>query len=62
MVRREVEIRGPGLAIRHPVTQRTIKLGIRLPVVLITRYLLHGLWDVLHEIDAHHGAADIKRS
>jgi hypothetical protein len=25
------------------------------PVVLIIGYLLHGLWDVLHEIHAHGG-------
>src|SRR5436309_15434217 len=30
-------------------------LGIRLPVVLIIGYLLHGVWDVLHEIQAHGG-------
>jgi hypothetical protein len=30
-------------------------LGIRLPVVLIIGYLLHGVWDVLHEIHAHGG-------
>jgi hypothetical protein len=29
--------------------------GIRLPVVLIVGYLLHGVWDVLHEINAHGG-------
>lgn len=31
-------------------------LGLRLPVVLIIGYLLHGVWDVLHEIHAHGGA------
>ena len=30
-------------------------LGVRVPVVLIVGYLLHGLWDVLHEIHAHGG-------
>ncbi len=30
-------------------------LGLRVPVVLIIGYLLHGLWDVLHEIHAHGG-------
>lgn len=30
-------------------------LGVRLPVVLIIGYFLHGLWDVLHEIHAHGG-------
>jgi hypothetical protein len=30
-------------------------LGIRLPVVLIIGYLLHGVWDALHEIHAHGG-------
>jgi hypothetical protein len=29
-------------------------LGIRIPSVLIIGYLLHGVWDVLHEIHAHH--------
>jgi hypothetical protein len=31
-------------------------LGVRLPVALIMGYLLHGFWDVLHEIHAHGGA------
>jgi hypothetical protein len=30
-------------------------LGVRVPVVLVTGYLLHGVWDVLHEIHAHGG-------
>jgi hypothetical protein len=30
-------------------------LGIRVPVVLIIGYLLHGIWDALHEIQAHGG-------
>jgi hypothetical protein len=30
-------------------------LGIRVPVVLIIGYLLHAVWDVLHEIPAHGG-------
>jgi hypothetical protein len=30
-------------------------LGVRVPVVLIIGYLLHGVWDVLHEIHAHGG-------
>src|SRR5438477_9609820 len=30
-------------------------LGVRLPFVLIIGYLLHGFWDVLHEIHAHGG-------
>jgi hypothetical protein len=30
-------------------------LGVRSPAMLITGYLLHGLWDVLHEIHAHAG-------
>lgn len=30
-------------------------LGLRLPAVLIVGYLLHGVWDVLHEIHAHGG-------
>lgn len=32
-------------------------VGIRLPVVLIIGYCLHGIWDVLHEIDAHGGSS-----
>src|SRR5882724_5341208 len=31
-------------------------LGIRVPVVLIIGYLLHGVWDVLHESHAYGGA------
>ena len=27
--------------------------GVRLPVALIVGYSLHGLWDVLHELQAH---------
>jgi hypothetical protein len=27
-------------------------LGLRLPVVLIVGYLLHGIWDLLHEVHA----------
>ena len=30
-------------------------LGVRLPTVLIIGYCLHGIWDVVHEIDAHGG-------
>jgi hypothetical protein len=30
-------------------------LGVRLSVVLVIGYLLHGVWDVLHEIHAHGG-------
>ncbi|MGB9473832.1 MAG: DUF6010 family protein [Candidatus Udaeobacter sp.] len=30
-------------------------LGIRVPVVLIMGYFLHGVWDVLHEMHAHGG-------
>ena len=30
-------------------------LGIRMPVALIIGYLLHGIWDLLHEIHAHGG-------
>jgi len=30
-------------------------VGLRVPFVLITGYLLHGVWDVLHEIHAHGG-------
>lgn len=32
-------------------------LGLRLPVVLMIGYLLHGIWDVVHEIHAHTGAS-----
>jgi hypothetical protein len=32
-------------------------LGLRLPIVLIVGYCLHGIWDVFHEIDAHCGAS-----
>lgn len=28
-------------------------LGARLPIALIAGYSLHGLWDVLHELQAH---------
>jgi hypothetical protein len=28
-------------------------LGMRLPFALIIGYLLHGLWDLLHEVQAH---------
>jgi hypothetical protein len=28
-------------------------LGIRLPFVLILGYILHGFWDLLHEVQAH---------
>ena len=28
-------------------------LGLRLPVVLIIGYCLHGIWDVLHEVHAY---------
>ena len=30
-------------------------LGVRVPVVLVIGYVVHGLWDVLHEIYAHGG-------
>jgi hypothetical protein len=30
-------------------------VGVRVPVVLIIGYVLHGVWDVLHEIQAHGG-------
>jgi hypothetical protein len=30
-------------------------VGARVPVVLIVGYVLHGIWDVLHEIHAHGG-------
>ena len=28
-------------------------LGVRLPVVLIIGYCLHGIWDMLHEVHAY---------
>src|SRR5215475_5510380 len=31
-------------------------VGIRVPAALIVGYLLHGLWDGVHEIHAHGGA------
>jgi hypothetical protein len=31
--------------------------GLRLPVVLIIGYSLHGIWDVVHEIHAHGGVS-----
>jgi uncharacterized protein DUF6010 len=30
-------------------------LGLRLPLVLIIGYSLHGIWDLVHEIHAHGG-------
>ena len=30
-------------------------LGVRTPVALVIGYLLHGIWDLLHEIHAHGG-------
>ena len=30
-------------------------LGVRLPFALIGRYTLHGLWDLLHEVQVHGG-------
>ena len=30
-------------------------LGIRIPVVLMFGYVLHGLWDLLHELRVHAG-------
>lgn len=32
-------------------------LGLRLPAMLIIGYSLHGIWDVIHEIDAHSGVS-----
>ena len=32
-------------------------LGVRLPVLLIIGYCLHGIWDIIHEIDAHSGTS-----
>jgi hypothetical protein len=30
-------------------------LGVRLPAALMVGYALHGLWDILHELQAHGG-------
>jgi len=30
-------------------------LGVRLPLALVAGYSLHGLWDLLHELQAHGG-------
>jgi hypothetical protein len=30
-------------------------LGVRVPVVLMLGYFLHGLWDIVHEMHAHAG-------
>ena len=30
-------------------------LGVRLPSALIVGYVLHGMWDMLHELQAHGG-------
>src|SRR6476646_11884652 len=32
-------------------------LGLRLPVVLIIGYCLHGFWDVIHEVHAYGGVS-----
>ena len=32
-------------------------VGIRVPFALIVGYLLHGLWDAVHEFNAHAGAS-----
>lgn len=32
-------------------------LGIRLPFAIIIGFLLHGLWDILHELHAHGGSS-----
>jgi hypothetical protein len=32
-------------------------VGARLPVALIAGYALHGVWDALHELQAHGGPA-----
>jgi hypothetical protein len=28
-------------------------VGVRLPIALVVGYVLHGLWDLLHELQAH---------
>ena len=32
-------------------------VGVRVPVALIAGYLLHGLWDAVHEFNAHAGGS-----
>ena len=32
-------------------------MGVRVPSVLIVGYLLHGLWDTVHEFNAHAGGS-----
>ncbi|HEY7441096.1 MAG TPA: DUF6010 family protein [Vicinamibacterales bacterium] len=32
-------------------------VGIRVPLVLIVGYLLHGVWDAIHEFNAHIGGS-----
>ena len=32
-------------------------VGVRVPLALIVGYLLHGLWDAVHEFNAHAGGA-----
>ena len=32
-------------------------LGVRLPLVLIIGYCLHGIWDIIHEIHVHSGTS-----
>lgn len=34
-------------------------LGVRLPVMLIVGYCLHGIWDVLHEVHAFCGVSPV---
>jgi hypothetical protein len=34
-------------------------LGSRVPVVLMLGYVLHGLWDLLHELQVHAGTTEI---
>ncbi len=34
-------------------------LGLRLPVVLIIGYCLHGIWDGVHELHAHGGVSPL---
>jgi hypothetical protein len=31
--------------------------GVRIPLALIVGYLLHGLWDAVHEFNAHAGGS-----
>lgn len=53
---RVVSARGPGSPVADAVVVAFVViglLGVRLPFALIVGYSLHGLWDLLHELQAH---------